>query len=88
MSCFVLLFGEEERDGSTARPPPPTPSAFCPPQGGAGEGEDWERNVLTCIPALGIPSHPFSALTAVTKEISAFQLGILGHALPLKHLNK
>ena len=69
-----------------ALPGPPLPRAAGGSRGRRGRGK--RCSALACIPARGFPAHPFSAPTVVTKEVSAFQRGILGRALPLKHLNK
>lgn len=83
MSCFVLLFGDEEQDGSAAWP--------SPPRGCWGEqGKERKGIEMLCTglyPCSGLPSTPVFC-SVVAKEISTFQLGILGHGLPLKHLNK
>lgn len=69
-----------------ALPSSPHPGAAGGCRGRRGRGK--RCSALACIPAPGFPAHPYPAKTIVGKEISTFQLGILGHALPLKHLNK
>lgn len=76
MSCFVLLFGEEERDGSAAHPPPPI-------QG------DWGEQMLS--PRLyhcsRLPNAQLSALTCCQRDF-LLPAWDLGRPFPLMHLKK